>query len=66
MEKFSLVKYFKKYAVFYVISVLAVCISIVLDMYSPQITRQIVDDVICAGHMEKLRGLLIFILCIGA
>lgn len=65
MEKFSLIKYFKKYAVFYVISVLAVCISIVLDMYSPQITRQIVDDVICAGHMEKLRGLLIFILCIG-
>lgn len=65
MEKFSLIKYFKKYAVFYVISVLAVCISIVLDMYSPQITRQIVDDVICAGHMEKLHGLLIFILCIG-
>ena len=53
-----------KFAFFF--AVLAMVISISLDMLSPQLTRHIVDDVIIGGQVERLIPLLIGILCVGA
>lgn len=49
----------------YLIAVLSLLICTSLDMLSPQLTKQIIDDVICKGETEKLTGLLLGILGIG-
>ncbi len=49
----------------YGFAVLSMLISISLDMFSPQLTRQIVDDVIIAGQMERLKYLLLGLCFIG-
>lgn len=49
----------------YLIAVLSLLICTSLDMLSPQLTKQIIDDVIGKGETEKLTGLLLGILGIG-
>lgn len=61
----SLRKYVKKYWWLYAIGTLAMIISVALDMYSPQVTRQVIDDVIVGGDVSLLKGLLIALLVIG-
>lgn len=64
MKKISTYVWEHKFAFFF--AVLAMVISISLDMLSPQLTRHIVDDVIIGGQVERLIPLLIGILCVGA
>ena len=64
MKKMSTYVWEHKFAFFF--AVLAMVISISLDMLSPQLTRHIVDDVIIGGQVERLIPLLIGILCVGA
>ncbi len=49
----------------YLIAVLSLLTCTSLDMLSPQLTKQIIDDVIGKGETEKLTGLLLGILGIG-
>ncbi len=57
--------YAKKYWRFYALAVVAMCISIGLDMMVPQIIRMLIDDVITAGRMELFGGLLLGLIGIG-
>lgn len=57
--------YMKKYTFAYLLAVLAMIISISLDMLSPQLTRRIIDDVILGGQTEKLSLLLLGIFGVG-
>ncbi len=49
----------------YLIAVFSLLTCTSLDMLSPQLTKQIIDDVIGKGETEKLTGLLLGILGIG-
>lgn len=49
----------------YLIAVISLIICTSLDMLSPQLTKQIIDDVIGKGETEKLTWLLLGILGIG-
>lgn len=61
----NLWKYGKKYRFLYVVAVVAMVVSILLDALAPQITKHIIDDVIVGGQMEILMRLLLGLLGIG-
>lgn len=63
--KLNLFSYFRRHIFFYLIALLAVIFSILLDMYAPIIVQHIVDDVIIARNTEPLKILLLGILAIG-
>ena len=65
MNKLNLMGYVKKYAFLYFIALLAVFVSILLDMIAPIIVQHIVDDVIIGKNIDILRLLLLGILGIG-
>ena len=49
----------------YLLAILSLVICVALDMLSPQLTKQIIDDVIGAGNLSALKGILLGILMIG-
>lgn len=61
----NLWKYIKKYFLLYLIAIIAMVISILLDAMAPQITRHIIDDVIVGGQRNILFQLLLGLLGIG-
>ena len=63
MKKISTYIWEHKFA--YLFAVCSMLISVSLDMLSPQLTRQIVDDVILGGDTNKLTILLLGILGVG-
>lgn len=63
--KLNLSSYFRRHILLYLIALLAVISSILLDMYAPIIVQHIVDDVIIAKNTEPLKLLLLGILAIG-
>ena len=65
MNKLNLGRYFKKYAVLYIIAILSMMAGTFLDMAAPLLVQHIVDDVIIARRLEILRWLLLGILGIG-
>ena len=65
-EKLHLSRYIRRYAVLYLIAVLAMMSGTILDMVFPIIMQHIVDDVLIARKMEVFRGLLFAVLSVGA
>ncbi len=65
MNKLHLSRYFKKYAILYIVAILAMCASTLLDMAAPLIVQHIVDDVLIAKNLNLLKYLLLGILGIG-
>ena len=65
MKKITFRFYLKKYAPYYVTSVVVLTISILLDLLQPLITEHIVDDVIIGGRIELLWKLLSGIIAMG-
>ena len=65
MEKITFRFYLKKYAPYYVTSVVVLTVSILLDLLQPLITEHIVDDVIIGGRLELLWKLLSGIAAMG-
>ncbi|HKM34130.1 MAG TPA: ABC transporter ATP-binding protein [Lachnospiraceae bacterium] len=63
MKKIS--TYIKKHLPAYLLAVLGLIISTSLDMLSPQLTKQIIDDVIGNNNISALKGILLGILFIG-
>lgn len=63
MKKLSTYIFEHKWA--YGFAILSMLISISLDMFSPQLTRQIVDDVIIGGQTNRLKYLLFGLCFIG-
>lgn len=49
----------------YLIAILSMIISVILDLMAPQFTKHIIDDVIVGGQMSKLKFLLLGIFMIG-
>jgi ATP-binding cassette subfamily B multidrug efflux pump len=49
----------------YLLGVVSLVIAVSLDMFSPQLTRHIVDDVIVGGNMSELKILLLGFLAVG-
>ena len=64
-EKLHLSRYIRRYAVLYLIAVLAMMSGTVLDMIFPIIMQHIVDDVLVARKMEVFNGLLLAVLSVG-
>lgn len=65
MNRLNLSRYFRKYAFFYFIAVIAVLASTILDMVAPLIVQHIVDDVLIARNLDIFKYLLLGILGIG-
>ncbi|MCR4940797.1 MAG: hypothetical protein K5930_11945, partial [Treponemataceae bacterium] len=65
MKKITFGFYLKKYAPYYLTSVVVLTISILLDLLQPLITQHIVDDVIIGGQLELLWRLLAGIAAMG-
>ena len=65
MNRLNLFKYFKKYSFLYLLALISISASILLDQAAPLIVQHIVDDVILARKMEVLNFLLLGILGIG-
>ena len=65
MNKLNLARYFKKYAIFYVIAIIAMSLSTLLDQFAPLIVQHIVDDVLLAKNLAPLKFLLLAILAVG-
>lgn len=63
MKKIS--SYIWDYKWTYLGATLCLVIGVCLDMLAPQLTRQIIDDVILGGNLGKLKFLLLGILGIG-
>ncbi|HHV09720.1 MAG TPA: ABC transporter ATP-binding protein [Clostridiales bacterium] len=61
----KLSKYILKYWYAYLLAILCIIIAVSLDMLSPQITRQVIDNVIVGGKLGLLPKLLLIILLIG-
>lgn len=61
----KLTSYLWEHKFIYLFAVLSMLIAVCLDLYAPQITKRIVDDVIVGGETEKLKYLLLGIFCIG-
>lgn len=57
--------YISKYWYAYILALFFLVASVALDMLSPQITRQIIDNVIGEGKIELLTKLLLIIFTIG-
>ncbi len=49
----------------YLLAILAMVISVSLDLISPQLTKRIIDEVIVGGQLHKLNYLLAGILTVG-
>lgn len=49
----------------YLLAIFSLVICVALDMLSPQLTKQIIDDVIGGGNLSALKGILLGILIIG-
>ena len=49
----------------YFFALLSMVISVSLDMFSPQLTQRIIDNVIVAGQLSQLKWLLLGILAVG-
>ncbi len=65
MKKITFGFYLKKYAPYYVTSVVVLTVSILLDLLQPLITQHIVDDVIIGGNIDVLWRLLSGIAAMG-
>ena len=65
MNKLNLLHYFKRYSFLYLIALIAMSASTLLDQAAPLIVQHIVDDVLIAKKMEVLNFLLLGILGIG-
>lgn len=63
MKKLS--SYIRNYWYIYIIAIISMVFSIILDMLSPFITGRIIDDVVIGGKTELLTTFLIGILLIG-
>lgn len=63
MKKVS--SYIWDYKWLYLLAVVCLTIGVSLDMLAPQLTRQIIDDVIVGGNMDKLKYLIAGIIIIG-
>lgn len=63
MKKIS--SYLWEHKFVYLFAVLSMLIAVSLDLYAPQLTKRIVDEVIVGGETEKLKFLLLGIFCIG-
>lgn len=61
----KLTSYLWEHKFIYLFAVLSMLIAVCLDLYAPQITKRIVDEVIVGGETEKLKYLLLGIFCIG-
>lgn len=64
-KKIQLGKFAKRKWKRLVFAVFCMVMAIILDMYYPQVTKQIIDDVITGGNMAILPRLLVTILIIG-
>lgn len=65
MNKLNLSRYFRKYAFLYLLAVLAMTASTLLDMLVPILVQHIVDDVLIARNIDALTFLLLGFLCVG-
>lgn len=63
MKKVS--SYIWKHKFIYLFAIFSMIIAICLDLYAPQLTKRIVDEVIVGGETDKLKFLLLGIFCIG-
>lgn len=59
-----IISYMKKYWYMYLVGIIALLGSIILDLFTPIITGKIVDDVILEGQIEIFRGLIIALVSI--
>ena len=59
MNKLNLFHYFKRYSFLYLIALIAMCASTLLDQAAPLLVQHIVDDVLIAKKMEVLNFLLL-------
>ena len=65
MNKLNLFRYVRKYTFLYLIALVAMSASTLLDQAAPIIVQHIIDDVLIAKKMEVLNFLLLGILGIG-
>lgn len=65
MRRITFGYYLKKYAPYYIISVIVLALSTLLDLLTPLITEHIVDDVIVGGRVDMLLKLLSGIAAMG-
>ena len=65
MNKLNLMRYFRRYSFLYLIALVAMTASTLLDQAAPIIVQHIIDDVLIAKKMEVLNFLLLGILGIG-
>lgn len=65
MNKLNLLHYFKRYSFLYLIALIAMSASTLLDQAAPLIVQHIVDDVLIAKKLEVLNFLMLGILGIG-
>ena len=65
MNKLNLMRYIRKYSLLYLIALIAMCASTLLDQAAPLIVQHIIDDVLIAKKLEILKFLLLGILGIG-
>lgn len=65
MKKNPIGKYIGRNWYLYIAAIIAMFISIFLDMCGPQVTKKIIDEVIVDGKMQLLTQLLISLLLIG-
>ena len=61
----NLWNYIKKYCPLYLVAIIAMVVSILLDALAPQITRHIIDDVIVGGKRQLLLQLLLGLRVVG-
>ena len=65
MNKLNLGRYFKKYSFLYLIAIISMALSTLLDMFAPIIVQHIVDDVLIAKKIDLLKFFIAGILGIG-
>lgn len=61
----KLTKYIMKYWYAYLVALVCIITAVSLDMFSPQVTKSIIDDVIIGREMTLLPKLLMMIFIIG-
>ena len=49
----------------YLVGIVSLVMAVSLDMFSPQLTRHVVDDVIVGGNMSELKFILLGFLAVG-
>lgn len=64
-DNVKLSKYITKYWYAYLLAILCTVIAVALDMLSPQVTRQVIDNVIVGGELSLLPKLLLLVFIIG-